>query len=105
MTEFGSGRICIENVSSCKAAECLDAAAAFGYLHPGDTLVAWKHDRLGRPVEEVLTIADKPLRQLLQGRGKSFTMTAALAGSSGPSSTSAHRGLAGGVPELYAKGR
>ena len=58
-----------------------------------------------RSVEEVLTIADdlrahgvvgikivadKPLRQLLQGGGEFvFTMTAALAGSSEPSSTSA----------------
>jgi hypothetical protein len=44
----------------------------------------------GRSVEEGLTIADEPLRQLLQGGGKFvFTMTAALAGSNGPSSTSA----------------
>ena len=45
-------------------------------------------------------VADKPLRQLLQGWGKFFfTMTAALAGgSSGPIDNGRHRGLAGGVP-------
>jgi hypothetical protein len=40
----------------------------------------------------VKILADKPLRQLLQGGGKFlFTMTAALAGSSRPSTTSAPR--------------
>ena len=29
-----------------------------GYLRPGETLVVWKLDRLGRCVKEVLTIAD-----------------------------------------------
>ena len=34
------------------------AAAALGNLRPSDTLVVGKHDRLGRSVKEVLTIAD-----------------------------------------------
>lgn len=33
-------------------------AAALDYVRPGDTLVVWKLDRLGRSVKEVLAIAD-----------------------------------------------
>ena len=40
------------------AAERPGLAAALDYLRPGDTLVVWKLDRLGRSVKEVLTIAD-----------------------------------------------
>ena len=46
-------------MSTRKAApERQDLAAALDYLRPGDTLVVWKLDRLGRSVKEVLTIAD-----------------------------------------------
>jgi hypothetical protein len=46
----------------------------------------------------VKVVADNPLRQLLQGGGEFvFTVTAALAGLSGPSSTSA-LWPGGGVP-------
>ena len=40
------------------AAERQGLAAALDYLRPGDTLVVWKLDRLGRSAKEVLTIAD-----------------------------------------------
>ncbi|WP_405152045.1 recombinase family protein [Sphaerisporangium sp. NBC_01403] len=33
-------------------------AAALNYLRPGDTLVVWKLDRLGRSVKDLLIIAD-----------------------------------------------
>ncbi len=49
----------VEKVSTRKAAtERLGVTAALDYLRPGDTLVVWKLDRLGRSVKEVLTIAD-----------------------------------------------
>ena len=91
LTEAGCGRTYTEKVSTRKAVpERQGLAAVLDYLRPGDTLVIWKLDRLGRSVKEVLTIAGKPLRQLHRVRGKFFsTMTAALAGSSGPPSTSA----------------
>ena len=59
LTEAGCGRIYTEKVSTRKGApERQGLSAALGYLRPGDTLVAWKLDRLGRSVKEVLTIAD-----------------------------------------------
>jgi DNA invertase Pin-like site-specific DNA recombinase len=58
LTEAGCGRIYTEKVSTRKAASGRQGlAAALGYLRPGDTLVVWKLDRLGRSVKEVLTIA------------------------------------------------
>ena len=51
--------------------------AALDYLRPGDTLVVWKLDRLGRSVKEVLTIADD-----LHARGIAVRiLTAKLSGS------------------------
>jgi DNA invertase Pin-like site-specific DNA recombinase len=48
-----------EKVSTRKvAADRPGLAAVLDYLRPGDTLVVWKLDRLGRSVKEVLTIAD-----------------------------------------------
>jgi DNA invertase Pin-like site-specific DNA recombinase len=59
LTEAGCGRIYEEKVSTRNAAsERRGLAAALDYLRPGDTLVVWKLDRLGRSVKEVLTIAD-----------------------------------------------
>ena len=59
LTGAGCGRIYTEKVSTRKAAaERQGLAAALDYLRPGDTLVVWKLDRLGRSVKEVLTIAD-----------------------------------------------
>ncbi len=59
LTETGCGRIYTEKVSTRKAAAGRQGlAAALDYLRPGDTLVVWKLDRLGRSVKEALTIAD-----------------------------------------------
>ena len=55
-------------------------AAALDYLRPGDTLVVWKLDRLGRSVKEVLTIADD-----LHARGIGVRiLTGKLSGSYSP---------------------
>ena len=59
LTGAGCGRIYTEKVSArTAAAEPPGSAAALDYLCPGDTLVVWKLDRLGRSVREVLAIAD-----------------------------------------------
>ena len=51
LTEAGCGRIYTEKISTrTAAAERQGLAAALGYLRPGDTLVVWKLDRLGRSV-------------------------------------------------------
>jgi len=57
----GCGRIYSEKVSTRKAAaERPGLAAAIADAHrPGDTLVAWKLDRIGRSTREVLGIADE----------------------------------------------
>ena len=55
--------------------------AALDYLRPGDTLVVWKLDRLGRSVKNVLTIADD-----LHAKGIGVRiLTGKLAGSYSPS--------------------
>jgi DNA invertase Pin-like site-specific DNA recombinase len=52
-------RVYLEKVSTRKAAmEHPGLIAAPDYLRPGDTIVVWKLDWLGRSVKEVLTIAD-----------------------------------------------
>ena len=81
LTEAGCGRICTDKVSTRKAAsERQGLAAALGYLRPGDTLVVWKLDRLGRSVKEVLTIADD-----LHARGVGVRiLTGKLSGSYSP---------------------
>ena len=62
------------------AAERQALAAALDYLRPGDTLVVWKLDRLGRSVKEVLTIADD-----LHARGVGVRiLTGKLSGSYSP---------------------
>jgi hypothetical protein len=54
--------------------------AAPDCLRPGDTLVVWKLDRLGRSVKEVLTVADD-----LHARGIAVRiLTVKLAGSYSP---------------------
>ena len=81
LTEAGCGRIYTEKVSTRKAAsERQGMAAALDYLRPGDTLVIWKLDRLGRSVKEVLTIADD-----LHARGVGVRiLTGKLSGSYSP---------------------
>jgi DNA invertase Pin-like site-specific DNA recombinase len=81
LTEAGCGRIYTEKVSTRKAAsERQGLAAALGYLRPGDTVVVWKLDRLGRSVKEVLTIADD-----LHARGVGVRiLTGKLSGSYSP---------------------
>ena len=55
----GCAREFEEKVSTRKvAADRPGLAAVLDYLRPGDTLVVWKLDRLGRSVKEVLMIAD-----------------------------------------------
>jgi DNA invertase Pin-like site-specific DNA recombinase len=59
LTSAGCARIYIEKISTRKTAgERPGLTAALDYLRPGDTLVVWKLDRLGRSVKEVLIIAD-----------------------------------------------
>ena len=59
LTEAGVHKIFEEKISTRKAAD--DRAglqAALEYVRPGDTLVVWKLDRLGRSAKELLTIAE-----------------------------------------------
>ena len=81
LTEAGCARIFEEKVSTRKAVtERPGLTAALGYLRPGDTLVVWKLDRLGRSVKEVLTIADD-----LHARGIGVRiLTGKLSGSYSP---------------------
>ena len=70
-----------ETVSTRKAAAGRPGlAAVLGYLRPGDTLVVWKLDRLGRSVREVAGICDD-----LHKRGTGVKiLTGKLAGSYSP---------------------
>jgi DNA invertase Pin-like site-specific DNA recombinase len=81
LTFAGCTRIYVEEISTRKAtADRPDLVAALDYLRPGDTLLVWKLDRLGRSVKEVLTIADA-----LHGRGIGVRiLTGKLSGSYTP---------------------
>jgi DNA invertase Pin-like site-specific DNA recombinase len=83
LTGAGCGRIYTEKISTRKAtADRPGLVAALDYLRPGDTLVVWKLDRLGRSVKDVLTIADD-----LHARGIGVQiLTGKLSGSYTPSS-------------------
>ena len=78
----GCAREFEEKVSTRKvAADRPGLAAVLDYLRPGDTLVVWKLDRLGRSVKEVLTVADD-----LHERGIGLRiLTGKLSGSYTPS--------------------
>src|SRR6266699_3724214 len=59
LTGAGCARIYVEKISTRKAPAVRPGlVAALDYLRPGDTLVVWKLDRLGRSVKDVLIIAD-----------------------------------------------
>ncbi len=80
LTGAGCGRIYTEKVSTRKVAAERQGLTALDYLRPGDTLVVWKLDRLGRSVKEVLTIADD-----LHARGIGVRiLTGKLSGSYSP---------------------
>ena len=81
LTAAGCGRIYTEKISTRKATtERPGLTAALDYLRPGDTLVVWKLDRLGRSVKDVLTIADD-----LHARGVGVRiLTGKLCGSYSP---------------------
>ena len=59
LTEAGVHKIFEEKISTRRAADDrLGLQAALEYVRPGDTLVVWKLDRLGRSAKELLTIAE-----------------------------------------------
>jgi DNA invertase Pin-like site-specific DNA recombinase len=65
LTAAGCHKVFAEKISTRKAAgDRAGLQAALEYVRPGDTLVVWKLDRLGRSVKDVLTICDD-----LHGRG------------------------------------
>jgi DNA invertase Pin-like site-specific DNA recombinase len=65
LTAAGVHKVFEEKISTRKAAgDRAGLQAALDYVRPGDTLVVWKLDRLGRSVKDVLTICDD-----LHGRG------------------------------------
>ncbi len=81
LAEAGCGRIYTEKVSTRTAASGRQGlAAALDYLRPGDTLVVWKLDCLGRYVKEVLTIADDLHARAIGAR----ILTGKLSGSYSP---------------------
>lgn len=82
LAEAGCAKEYEEKVSTRKvAADRPGLAAVLDYLRPGDTLVVWKLDRLGRSVREVLNIAGD-----LHERGIGLRILAGkLAGSYQPS--------------------
>jgi DNA invertase Pin-like site-specific DNA recombinase len=77
----GCGRIYAERVSTRKSvSDRPGLTAAMDYARDGDTVVAWKLDRVGRSVRELLTIGDD-----LHGRGIGLRLlTGKLAGSYSP---------------------
>lgn len=81
LTAAGCGRIYAERVSTRKAAaDRPGLAAAMAWARDGDTVVAWKLDRVGRSVKELLTIGDD-----LHERGIGLRiLTGMLAGSYSP---------------------
>ena len=79
LNELGCIKVFTEEVSTRKT-DRPGLAAALDYLRPGDTLVVWKLDRLGRSVKDVLTIADD-----LHAKGIGVRiLTGKLAGSYSP---------------------
>lgn len=80
LARAGAAKFFEDTVSSRKA-DRPGLAQALDYLRPGDVLLVWKLDRLGRSVKEVLTIADE-----LHERGVGLRiLTGTLAGTYTPS--------------------
>ncbi|OII67703.1 recombinase family protein [Streptomyces sp. CC77] len=80
LTEAGCTKFFTDKASG-KNTDRPELAKALDYLREGDTLVAWKLDRLGRSTKDVLTIAED-----LYARGVSLRiLTGTLAGSYSPS--------------------
>jgi DNA invertase Pin-like site-specific DNA recombinase len=58
LTAHGCRRLFVEKISS-RTKDRPGLAAALHRLDPGDTLVVWKLDRLGRSVTEVVGLAEQ----------------------------------------------
>lgn len=57
LSKAGWDRVFSEKISAAKA-DRPELAAALAYLRPGDTLVVWRLDRLGRSLKDLLTIVE-----------------------------------------------
>lgn len=57
LTKAGCNRIFSEKMSGAKD-DRPELAAAISFLRPGDTLVVWRLDRLGRSLKNLLTIIE-----------------------------------------------
>jgi DNA invertase Pin-like site-specific DNA recombinase len=87
----GCGRIYEEKASTRKATtDRPGLSAALDYLRAGDTLVAWKPDRLGRPV-----VMDADKLAAARARRKCGESPAQIAKARGISRATVYRHLAG----------
>lgn len=57
LSKAGCDRVFSEKISAVKA-DRPELIAAIAYLRPGDTLVVWRLDRLGRSLKDLLTIVE-----------------------------------------------
>lgn len=66
LLKVGCDRVFSEKISGAKA-DRPELLAVLAYLRPGDTLVVWRLDRLGRSLKDLLTIVED-----LNARGIQF---------------------------------